>query len=128
MKPSVGEENPNVKTQDLLKFLIPSIFGVHVPCSCPHGDFYYHNWNSFRLFKPKFINILPYVIACITVFAAIINMGLFCQPKSIIENDRLKDISRYAIVSSKSDLGAFFTILVAFNIGPEFITSEIPVQ
>jgi nucleoside recognition membrane protein YjiH len=127
MKPSVGEETQNVKTQDLLKFLIPSIFGVYmflVPV--PHGDTFTITIGIvFDYLNQKFINILPYVIACITVFAAIMSTwAYFAKPKSIMENDRLKKtfhVTPLYLVSRI--LGAFFTILVAFNIGPEFITS-----
>lgn len=117
----------NISKKDIMKFLIPSMIGIFLfLIPIPYND-------SFSvpigLVSDELQNILGdfllYVVVAITSIVAIISTwATFFKPSSILKNDKLKGllITSPLYLASRI-LGAVISILVVFNIGPEFIIS-----
>lgn len=128
MLPNSFDSNNSAKMSNILKFLLPSLVGVFLfLIPIPYGNtFTLPIGIVFDYLKQIFKKILPYAVVCITSLSAIISTWTFlCKPQSIIKNKRLKKVFHVTPLYLFSRIiGAIITILVVFNLGPDFITSE----
>lgn len=128
MKPTQNNTMPPINTPDILRFLLPSLFGSFMfLIPIPYGDTYAIPLGIvFDLFKAILGSLLPYIVVIISLISAIVSTWIYLsKPKSVLENERLKRaFSTSPLYIISRIIGAVIAVLAVFNFGPEFVTSE----